>query len=62
METQRPSNSPRPAPEFVKGQRVAIEQATQRVRSWAVQNEMRGILGRVSADAAGTILNLVNPK
>ena len=34
-------------------QRVAKEQAAQRVRSWTVQNEMRGVLGRVSSGAGG---------
>ena len=29
----------------------------RRVRSWTVQNEMRGVLGRVSTGAAGRILN-----
>ena len=32
----------------------------QRVRSWTVQNEMRGVLGRVSAGAAGRVLDSVN--
>ena len=31
-------------------------------RSWTVQNEMRGILGRVSAGAAGRILDSANFK
>ena len=31
----------------------------QRVRSWTVQNEMRGVLGRVSA---GRILDSANPR
>ena len=34
----------------------------RRVRSWTVQNEMRGVLGRVSAGAAGSILDSVNPR
>ena len=33
----------------------------QTVGSWTVQNEMRGVLGRVSAGAAGRILNSANP-
>ena len=33
-----------------------------RVRSWTVQNEMRGVLGRVSTDAAGRILSYANPR
>ena len=32
----------------------------QRVRSWTVHNEMRGVLGRVSAGAAGSILDSAN--
>ena len=39
MEPQKPGNSPRPGPEVVGRQRVAKERATQRVRSWTVQNE-----------------------
>ena len=35
----------RPGPEVVKKQRVAKEREAQRVRSWTVQNEMRGVLG-----------------
>ena len=31
-------------------------------RSWTVQNEMRGVLGRVSAGAAGRILDSANPR
>ena len=38
-------------------ERLAKERAAQRVRSWTVQNEMRGDLGRVSAGAAGRILD-----
>ena len=34
----------------------------RRVRSWTVHNEMRGVLGRVSASAAGRILNSANPR
>ena len=40
-------NSPGPGPEVVERQRVAKERAAQKVRSWTVQNEMRGVLGRV---------------
>ena len=35
-------------------------ESRQRVRSWTVQNEMRGVLGRVSAGAAGRILDSAN--
>ena len=34
----------------------------RRVRSWTVQNEMRSVLGRVSAGAAGRILDSANPR
>ena len=61
MEPQKPGNSPGSEPEVVQRQRVAKERAAQRVRSWTVQNEMRSVLGRVSAGAAGRILNFANP-
>ena len=41
-----------PGPEVVQKQRVAKKRAMQRVRCWPVQNEMRGILGRITASAA----------
>ena len=62
MEPQKPGNSPRSGPEVLKRQRVAKDRAAQRVRSWAVQNEMRGVLGRVSAGAAGRILDSAKPE
>ena len=34
----------------------------QRVRSWTVQNEIKGVLGRVSAGASGRILDSVNSR
>ena len=34
----------------------------RRVRSWTVQNEMRDVLGRVSAGAAERILDSANPR
>ena len=37
-------------------------QSRQKVRSWTVQNEMRGVLGRVSAGAAGRILISADPR
>ena len=37
-------------------------ESRQRVRSWTVQNETRGVLGRVSTGAAGRILNSANPR
>ena len=34
----------------------------RRVRGWTVQNETKSVLGRVSTDAAGRILNSANPR
>ena len=62
MEPHKPGNFPGSGPEVVQRQRVAKERAAQRVRSWTVQNEMRGVLGRVSTRAAGRILNSANPR
>ena len=61
MERQKPGNFPGPGPEVVQRQRVAKERAAQRVRSCTEQDEMRGVLGRVSADAARRILDSANP-
>ena len=44
MEPQRPGNSTGPEPEVVERQKVAKEQAVQRVCSWTVQNQMKGVL------------------
>ena len=41
-------------------QKIAKERATQRVRTWTVQNEMRSVLGRVSASAARRIFDSAN--
>ena len=62
MEPQKPGNFQRPGLEIVERQRVAKERAAQRVHNWTVQNEMRGVLGRVSTGAAGRILDSANPK
>ena len=62
MGPQKPGNYPRPEPEVVERQRVAKEGGAQRVRSWTVQYEMRGVLGRVSAGAGGRILDSANPR
>ena len=61
MEPQKPGNSPGPGPEVVERHKTAKERATQRVRSWTVQNEMKGVLGRVSASAARRVLDFTNP-
>ena len=52
MEPQNPVNSPGPAPEVVEIQRVAKLPAGQRVHSWTVKNEIKGVLGLMSAGAA----------
>ena len=57
MEPQRPGSYPGPGPEVVERQRVAKDRAAQTVRSWTVQNEMTGVLGRVSTGAARRILD-----
>ena len=62
MEPQKPGNSPEPGPEVVERQRVAKDRVAQRVRSWTVQNEMRGVLGQTSPGAAGGILNSANSR
>ena len=62
MKPQKSGNFPRPGPEVVKRQRVAQERAAQNVISWTVQNEMRGVLGRVSASATGRTLDSANPQ
>ena len=51
---------PGPGREVVGRQRVAKEGAAQRVCSRTVQNEMRGILGRVSVGAARRIFDSAN--
>ena len=62
MEPQKLGNSPGPGPKVVERERerVTKERVAQRVRCWTVQNEMRGVLGRVSAGAAGRILDSAN--
>ena len=47
-----PKNSTGLGPEVVERQRVAEERPAQRFRVWTLQNEMRGVLRRVSAGAA----------
>ena len=59
---QKLGSSPGPGPEVVERQRVAKERTAQRVRSWTVQNEMRGVLGRMFAGAAERFLDSANPR
>ena len=62
MDPHKPGNSPGPGPMVVERQKIAKERATQRIRSWTVQNEMRDVLGRVSASAAKTIFDSTNSR
>ena len=62
MEPQKPGNSSGPGPEVIERQKIAKERVTQRVRRWTVQNEMRGVLERVSASAARRIFHSANSK
>ena len=62
MKPQKLGNSTRPGPEVVERQKIAKKRATRSVCSWTVQNEMRGVLGPVSASAAGRILDSANPR
>ena len=60
MKPQKPGNFPGSEPEVVERHRVVKERAAQSVRSWTVQDEIRGVLVRVSAGAAGRILDSTN--
>ena len=62
MRPQKPGNSQGPGPEFVERQQIAKERAMQRVCRWTVRNEMRGVLGRVSASAARRIFDSANSR
>ena len=52
IEPQKSGNPLDPGREVVKRQRVAKERVAQRVRSWTVQNEMKGVLGEMIAGTA----------
>ena len=59
MKPQKPCNSPGPRPEIVDSrQRESGEKSLQ----LDVQNEMRGVLGRMIAGAAGRILDSANSR
>ena len=62
MEPQKFGSSPGSGPEVKQRQKTAKEQAMQRVRSWTVQNEMKDVLGRVSASAARRIFDSANSR
>ena len=60
MKSQKPGNTPGPGPEVVEKQRVAKEPAAQRVCSWTVQNEIRGVQRQMTADTASRNLDFAN--
>ena len=62
MEPQKPGSYTVPEPKVVKRQSVAKKRATQRVHSWSVQNDMRGVLGQVFTGTAVLILDSANPR
>ena len=62
MKSQKSGNFSRPGPEIVKRQIITKKRAAQRVRSYAVQNEMRGVLEQVFADAAERIHDSANSR
>ena len=62
MEPQKLDNSSGPGPKVLQKQRVAKERAAQRVRSWTVRNEIRSVLGQMSAGTAERILDSANPR
>ena len=62
MRPQKPGSSSRPGPKVVQRRKIAKEQVTQKVRSWTVQNEMRDVLGRVSASAVRRIFDSANSR
>ena len=62
MEPQKQGKFPGPGTEVVQRQTVAKKGAARRIRSWTVHDEMRGVLGQVSAGAAGRSLDSANPR
>ena len=62
MDPQKPDKSLGPERKIVERQRVVKERAAQKLRSWTVQNEMRGVLERVAAGAAASIFESANPE
>ena len=64
MEPQKPGNFLGPGPEVVETENCKRASGAESVASWTVQNEMRDVLGRVSASAASAtrrILDSANP-
>ena len=62
MRPEKRGSFPGPGPEVVERRKIAKKQATQKVRSWTVQNEMRGVLGRVSESAARRSFDSANSR
>ena len=60
MRPKKLGNCPGPGPELVERQKISKERATQKVNSWTMQNEMIGVLERVSARAAKRIFDSAN--
>ena len=61
MRPEKPGNCQRPGPEVVE--RENHQRASDaKSRNWTVQNEMRGVLGRVSESAARRILDSTNSR
>ena len=59
---QEAGKLPGSRPEVVERRRFVKESMAQRVCSWTVQNEMRCVLGRVSAGASGRIFDCADPR
>ena len=60
MKPQKPGYFSGPEPKLVERKGVTKERVAQKVRSWTVQNEMRSVLGRMTAGTASRILNSAN--
>ena len=58
---QKPRNFSGPGPAVVERQKIAKERAAQRVRCWAVYDEVKGVVGWVSSTAAEKIFDSANP-
>ena len=62
MEPQKLGNSPGSGTEVEERDRESPKSKRRRVRCWTVQNDMRGVLGRVPTGATGRILDSANPR
>ena len=61
LEPQKPGNSPRPGPEAAETESRQNANGAESVAG-QLQNEMRGVLERVSTGAAGRIFDSANPQ